>query len=96
MIDMGISRQRKFVCLDCDEHTYFTRLERSRRARMNCISCGSYRLEPATIGAKRDILKKNEVRTGTTARGTIVSKLKLKTHKTKDNMHGELDNRKRI
>jgi hypothetical protein len=49
--------QRKFICLSCQEATYFSISERKSVRRCQCRWCGSYALEPANYSKVKEEIK---------------------------------------
>ena len=41
---MGRKNRFKYVCEECNAETYFSAIERGRRAALRCAGCGSMRL----------------------------------------------------
>ncbi len=55
--------KRKFICIECDEATYFSTKERNSRFRLRCRWCGSSAIEPSPDSKVNDeILREGEVR----------------------------------
>ena len=57
---MAYKGQRKFICLDCEEATYFRSTERGSRFRYRCRWCGSLALAPSRESeARYEIIDEN-------------------------------------
>jgi len=53
---MALKGQRKFICLDCEEETYFSTKERCSHFRIKCRWCGSTAIEPSPVSkVKKEI-----------------------------------------
>lgn len=54
--------KRRYTCGECGAHTFFSRLEENRAARLRCNACGSARLEMSELGAERQAATNDEKR----------------------------------
>jgi hypothetical protein len=53
---MGLRGQRKFICGECHQATFFKLYEINKAARIRCSACGSARLEHSPESKGRDEL----------------------------------------
>lgn len=53
--------QRKYLCFDCNAHTYIHWIELTRRGLPRCSACGSQRLEAVTREAHKEIAGRQQV-----------------------------------
>lgn len=58
----GTAGKRRYKCTECGTHTFFSRREESRAARLRCSGCGSARLEISVQGAEKLAEALDEVR----------------------------------
>lgn len=49
--------KRKYECQECKAWRFVHWTELERRTRPRCMACGSTRLEPASEGAKEDVIQ---------------------------------------